>query len=526
MPVTDSAVPTRLVVCVDGTSKASDIQTNIHRIYSSIRPGRCTDDAGSVYIQKPLYVPGIGSADDTFSKDRIQASVLGQGYLRQTQDVYEACCKLVNATDEVWLFGFSRGAYVVRAVAGLLNRFGALATAGSPEFATEYKKLRKEVDQSPGRLGVALSPTSSMSSATLRNAPKLRFLGAFDTVKAVNEDPAFAISFNGSIQHMRHAIALNEDRKTLTPECIFPEDFYHMDLRDSKRSFVQAYFMGSHIDMGGSAKRGGLGLYPLQWMVSEAISCGLSFEVGHSTGSALPGPLSVVFPNVEEKGGFLADWTCTTANGISTSMNDIRGTQDRRQHQETYAIKLGSHFRSIHQRRPREIFTANGILRGYCDWAPQGTILHPSIYLLIDEHSGVSLEMKEVKLQRHLEDWRERMLGSQKGVVNTGFWLDEEEDDAMDPGAVRVLVCGNTGVGKSTLVNKTFGVDVVGPLASHGNYDSIADWAYRRRAPTGSEASMTVDKRSSLTGDPILSFMTLAASKLVRTMNFSRLKSF
>ena len=276
---------------------------------------------------------------------------------------------------------------------------------------------------------------------------------------------------------MRHAIALNEDRKTLTPECIFPEDFYRVDLRDSKRSFIQAYFMGSHVDMGGSAKKGGLGLYPLQWMVSEAVSCGLSFGMGHTAGSALPTPLSVVFPNVNEKRGFLPDWSCTMSNGISVSMNDIRGTQDRRQHQETYAIKLGSRLGSIRQKRPREVFTANGVLQGFCDWAPQGTILHPSIYLLIDENSGISLEMKELELQRHLEEWRERMLGSDKGVVNTGFWLDEDEDDAMDPGAVRVLVCGNTGVGKSTLVNKTFGVDVVSLIGNRGIYDSIAKWS-------------------------------------------------
>lgn len=55
------------------------------------------------------------------------------------------------------------------------------------------------------------------------------------------------------------------------------------------------------------------------------------------------------------------------------------------------------------------------------------------------------------------------MLGPQESGVNTGFWLDAEEDeeDPSNPGAIRVLVCGNTGVGKSTLINKTFGVDVV-----------------------------------------------------------------
>ena len=92
----------------------------------------------------------------------------------------------------------------------------------------------------------------------------------------------------------------------------------------------------------------------------------------------------------------------------------------------------------------------------------QGTIIHPSVYLLLDEHVNVSLETKEIKLQRYIEDWREKMLGPQDSGANTGFWLDaDDEEDASNPGAIRVLVCGNTGVGKSTLINKTFGVDVV-----------------------------------------------------------------
>lgn len=60
------------------------------------------------------------------------------------------------------------------------------------------------------------------------------------------------------------------------------------------------------------------------------------------------------------------------------------------------------------------------------------------------------------------------MLGPLDSGLNTGFWLDGgEEDNSANPGAIRVLVCGNTGVGKSTLINKTFGVDVVSQLAAY-----------------------------------------------------------
>ena len=55
-----------------------------------------------------------------------------------------------------------------------------------------------------------------------------------------------------------------------------------------------------------------------------------------------------------------------------------------------------------------------------------------------------------------------------KEVENPGFWQsDEEIVDPQRPGTIRVLVCGNTGVGKSTLINKVFGVEAVSPKARH-----------------------------------------------------------
>lgn len=85
------------------------------------------------------------------------------------------------------------------------------------------------------------------------------------------------------------------------------------------------------------------------------------------------------------------------------------------------------------------------------------------MYLLLDEHINVVMEAKEQMLHRYPADWREKMLGSQHGVVNTGVWLNDDPDEAPDPRPIRVLVCGNTGVGKSMLINKLSGVDLVSP---------------------------------------------------------------
>jgi uncharacterized protein (DUF2235 family) len=163
------APPTRLIICVDGESqtpsgagKSSFSLTNIQRINAGITRGNCKNTAtGLTYNQVVQYVPGIGSSDDAISKDRIQASILGgPSHLKQIQEVYESCSRLTGSRDELWLFGFSRGAYIVRAVVGLLNGFGALTSAGEPEFARDFKKLLKEAEQRAGTSSLALSPVS------------------------------------------------------------------------------------------------------------------------------------------------------------------------------------------------------------------------------------------------------------------------------------------------------------------------------------------------------------------------------
>ena len=162
MGSTSGILPTRLIICVDGANQSGGQETNIHRIYTSILVGKVSDSAcGGLFKQEVKYVPGIGSADDVFSKDRLQASVLGQGHLKQIQDVYESCSQLMGEQDEIWLFGFSRGAFVVRAVAGLLHNFGALVSAGQPEYSKDFKKVLRDASVSGGS-GLSLSPVSSI----------------------------------------------------------------------------------------------------------------------------------------------------------------------------------------------------------------------------------------------------------------------------------------------------------------------------------------------------------------------------
>ena len=137
-------LPTRLILCVDGAScdtSPSSIETNVHRIYASIQRGTCTDSSsGVIFNQTVTYIAGHSLANDVISKDRLRTGLLGQSCLKQIQEIYYLCTQLSHEKDEVWLFGFGRGAFVVRAVAGLLHTFGAVAPPNQAEKAIDFKE--------------------------------------------------------------------------------------------------------------------------------------------------------------------------------------------------------------------------------------------------------------------------------------------------------------------------------------------------------------------------------------------------
>ena len=205
-------------------------------------------------------------------------------------------------------------------------------------------------------------------SSKLKKAPQIKFVGVFDTVKALRDESLHDISFNDSIQDFRHALALNEDRKVMEPEYMFPS--YGAPMTElSKRSIIEAWFVGAHFDMGGSAKKDGLALYPLQWILDESKSKGLVLEfsqVDHNW-ARIDDPLRVVFPRTEIDGQGLDAWTCKTENGVMVRMQDLHKVHESEVYKGRYNIRVnrGKDFRWPKQ--AREPFDNDtGMLKGYC----------------------------------------------------------------------------------------------------------------------------------------------------------------
>lgn len=171
-----SEIPTRLIYCVDGTYCTPDGThhpsygniSNVYRIWACIKKGRCFDkESKKEFNQEKHYEAGLGSADDIKLLDKATAGMIGKGYQDSIRRVYRECCRL-KQSDEVWLFGFSRGAFVVRAVAGLLHHIGVLQS-DEQDFDKMYlQALKKYVSADnrpePGPGQVSLKTSRSLPS--------------------------------------------------------------------------------------------------------------------------------------------------------------------------------------------------------------------------------------------------------------------------------------------------------------------------------------------------------------------------
>jgi hypothetical protein len=181
-----------------------------------------------------------------------------------------------------------------------------------------------------------------------RDAPKLKFIGLFDSVRytaenkilrglgmgflegamklAVNKvdaDPekgTHDLSWLKKFEKVRHALAMNEERTPFTPVRFSLADLQAVQ---DGQTFVEAWFVGTHLDIGGSATHDGLSIYPLQWMLQENAKCGL--RLGHKpqreiARGMIEDPIKSAFP-LGLDGEF---WTFLYNNGISCAMQDVR----------------------------------------------------------------------------------------------------------------------------------------------------------------------------------------------------------
>ncbi|KAH4218591.1 hypothetical protein HBI56_231570 [Parastagonospora nodorum] len=468
--VQEAPPPKRLVVCVDGTwgcpdgtagSPEGNIST-VYRVYASVKEGYVTDKAtGKRWDQQRVYFNGLGNKLNALKN--LHSGAFGSGLPDEIRKVYEYCCRETDGPDdEIYFFGFSRGAFTVRAVANLLCYMHV--PKGSQKFSKEefterYKEL---LELYPGVRASDRNIWGQIHSHFNRSTrpPTIRFIGAFDTVKKFTDNGLYDVMPHSQIHHYRHALALNEERDEFKPETMMPDN----DACSPGRSGLQAWFIGTHRDLGGANSKDGLSLYPLQWVLSEANALGLVLEFSpiklDSCNEDGPGefdddPLNLIMPlqsKRQETPSKQSEMSLSLENRIRVRIWDLCDVHEIRQ--DDFKVKLNSTYwgpahRLVLTIKPRQVFDGDTLI-GYRPDSPTGTFIHPSVYQVLDENPGIRDVSGGWPFTKALALFRHRVIPDEREI----FWVHPSPAMKRKLEKIRILICGDAGVGKSTLINQ------------------------------------------------------------------------
>ncbi|MGE3143679.1 MAG: DUF2235 domain-containing protein [Hyphomonadaceae bacterium] len=298
----------RLVVCCDGTwsTLANKYPTNVALTARSV----ASDDADG-NPQIVYYDDGVGV---DVGRTSIIEAAFGEGLDYKMLEAYEFLTLNYAPGDQIYLFGYSRGAYTVRSLAGLVRKCGVLKrrhahrarealalyrnralAVDSPEaqeFRQAYAAAWPKLDASG--LNTIMGQGAASSAYDLR----IRFLGVWDTVGALGipRTAPFANSVNKkyefhdlalsrAVLSARQAVAIDERRNPFQPTLWSNLAAFNQPGQPAR--VTQMWFPGDHGGVGGGCASMALSGAALLWMVEGAQACGLMFERGE--GSILAG---------------------------------------------------------------------------------------------------------------------------------------------------------------------------------------------------------------------------------------------
>jgi uncharacterized protein (DUF2235 family) len=252
-----------IIVCCDGTgNEYGKKNTNVVKFFEAIEK----DSAKQV----AYYDPGVGtfSAPAAFTKtqklfSKLLGLAFGYGITKNIEDAYEYLMDKYEEDDYVYLFGFSRGAFTARALAGMLHKCGLLVK-GSNNLIPYATRMYRFGEDSVAR----------GFKKTFSRMCRPHFVGVWDTVKSIGliKPRRFPnAKLNPDVNIGIHALSIDEKRSKFRPNL-----WEVAKISEDVDQFIrQVWFAGVHSDIGGSYKEAGLSNITLKWMLDEARSQGL-----------------------------------------------------------------------------------------------------------------------------------------------------------------------------------------------------------------------------------------------------------
>jgi len=261
----------RLVVCFDGTWNNADspgAETNVARIARAVRATSGTT------TQITLYLRGVGSTG--IALQRLLGGALGEGVDDNIRSGYMFLAQNYVPGDQIFLFGFSRGAFTARSMAGFIGGCGLLKRQELAQLGNAWSYYRSATTRSADDF-------CARYSTDCHRGVEISFLGVWDTVGALgipgnvlNTLTAAEYQFHDTtpsraVRIGRHALAIDEHRDEFVPTLWTGACPPGCDIR-------QVWFAGAHSDVGGGYPERRLADIPLRWMADEAIAAGLELD--------------------------------------------------------------------------------------------------------------------------------------------------------------------------------------------------------------------------------------------------------
>ena len=276
----------RLVVCCDGTWNRPDqvtrapasaagaptsvpAPTNVAKLALAVSP----QDASGVR-QHTYYHPGVG----TTPGERLRGGAFGLGLARNVRDAYRFLVECYEPGDQLYLFGFSRGAFTARSVAGFVRNAGILRPEHAGRVADAYALYRS-------RGAHPVSTEATLFRRSYSYDVRIRFIGVWDTVGALGipisglrlvnvlnrRNQFHDVALSSTVDAAFQALAIDERRRPFRPAVWLPAT-------SGTQVVQQVWFSGVHCDVGGGNADHGLSDIPLRWLAGKARENGLALD--------------------------------------------------------------------------------------------------------------------------------------------------------------------------------------------------------------------------------------------------------
>jgi uncharacterized protein (DUF2235 family) len=273
----------RIIIYADGTwnspvskEQGKPVTTNVFKAFVKTIQDQCDDGCKQVVY----YHEGVGTGNWL---DKFVGGITGKGIDDNIKDIYRVIVENYELNDEIFLFGFSRGAYTVRSVAGMIRNCGILRRHNQHKIDKAYEIYRSRAEENHPNGSESIVFRSHYSYSI--EATKIKFIGVWDTVGSLgiplklfflnkNKYKFHDVKLSHLVEHAYHSISIDEKRAFFQPTLWQKQN----EAKFNQQKLEQCWFRGVHSDVGGGYLKENLYLIPMHYLIKKAQLHGLKIN--------------------------------------------------------------------------------------------------------------------------------------------------------------------------------------------------------------------------------------------------------